>query len=430
LLGEQAVFRDKTRILGGQEWITTIEDNARSCRIMLVVIGPSWQTAAFMDGDRKGFPRLSDSQDWVRREIRLSLDAGNIVVPIRVNGASIPTENWLAGCGLGRLHGRQAVELNADDYDTHLARLLATLRAHCPELFAQVGPAGSGRRDFYQHVALPPNYVIRGPVISELVSVLLSDRATVALTSGVPSRPAALHGLGGIGKSVLARAACEHADVRAAFPDGILWTTLGQTPNIKSCLHEWIVALEITVPGVAPTVNVMAEALARAFERRACLLVVDDVWMAEQLRAFSVPGPRCRLLITTRNAALARQFGARIYPINAMSEGEAARLLEKWSDDHLADVPACTRNEILAKLGGLPLAIKLAGAQLQRTPADEWLATFDGTRAIEIGAGVLDRDGSISACLRLTMDALDARSCELGHRAPAVTRRAGPARAP
>ena len=37
----------------------------------------------------------------------------------------------------------------------------------------------------------------------------------------------ALHGMGGIGKSVVARALCDDPAVQAAFPDGILWATLG-----------------------------------------------------------------------------------------------------------------------------------------------------------------------------------------------------------
>src|SRR5437868_2972553 len=77
--GRDAVFRDQTRLQGGQDWTEQLQHNARSRRVMLVVIGASWQSAVFTDGDRKGFPRLSDPTDWVRREITLSLEAGNVV---------------------------------------------------------------------------------------------------------------------------------------------------------------------------------------------------------------------------------------------------------------------------------------------------------------------------------------------------------------
>lgn len=410
-LGRDAVFLDRTRLYGGQEWPAEIEDNARSCSIMLAMIGPAWQTAAFSDGDRRGFPRLSDSRDWVRREIELSLDAGNVVVPVYMNGAELPSENWLASCGLGRLFGRHGVRLNNDDYGSHLSRLLAVIRAHCPELATPGDPAPrSDRRDFYRHVALPPNYVLRESALAELVSVLLTDHKAVALTSAVLSRPAALHGMGGIGKSVLARAVCEHPQVQAAFPDGILWTTLGLNPNLKNCLREWLAVLGVTVSGSTPTINVLAEELARALASRSCLLIADDLCVADHLRVFGVMGPRCRLLVTTRNAGLARQFGARIHPVNTMTANEALRLLETWADGKLDDEPAAVKEAILARLGGLPLAIKLAGAHLQRFSAEEWLTSIAGGRGLDATLGDVDHEGIVTACFRLSMNALDESS--------------------
>lgn len=407
-LGRDAVFLDRTRLDGGQKWPAELEANARSCSIMLVMIGPAWQTAAFSDEDRKAFPRLYDSRDWVRREIELSLDADNVVIPVYMNGAKLPSEQWLASCGLGRLFGRQGVRLNNDDYGSHLSRLLALIRQHCPELSTPGQPAPrSGRRDFYRHVALPPNYVPRGQALADLVSVVLTDHKTVALTSGVLSRPAALHGMGGIGKSVLARAVCEDPQVQAAFPDGILWTTLGPTPNLKTRLREWLGVLGVTVSGATSTVNVLAEDLAEALAARSCLLIVDDLWVADHLRVFAVTGPRCRLLVTTRNAGLARQFGARIHPVNAMALDEALRLLETWADGKLDGEPAAVKQAILARLGGLPLAIKLAGAHLQRSSAQEWLTSIAGAQGLDATLGDVDHEGIVTACLRLSMNALD-----------------------
>lgn len=413
-LGRDTVFLDKKRLYGGQEWPVELEANARSCPIMLAMIGPAWQTAAFSDGDRKGFPRLSDSRDWVRREIALSLDAGNVVVPVCMNGAELPSESWLTSCGLGPLFRKQRVRLSNDDYGVHLSRLLEVIRAHCPEVATPGAPAPkSGRRDFYRHVALPPNYVPRGAALAELVSVLLTGHKTVALTSAVLSRPAALHGMGGIGKSVLARAICEDPQVQAAFPDGILWTTLGLTPNLKNCLREWLTVLGVTVSGSAPTINVLAEALAGALASRSCLLIVDDLWEADHLRAFAVTGPRCRLLVTTRNASLARQFGARIHPVNAMAADEALRLLETWADGKLDRESAEVKQAILARLGGLPLAIKLAGAHLQRIPAQEWLTSIAGAHGLDATMGDVDHEGIVTACLRLSLNALDESSRSL-----------------
>ena len=53
----------------------------------------------------------------------------------------------------------------------------------------------------------------------------------------------AIYGLGGIGKSVLAAAVAHNRAVQARFPDGILWVTLGQNPDILPLLSGWVQAL-------------------------------------------------------------------------------------------------------------------------------------------------------------------------------------------
>src|SRR5438093_4488414 len=52
--GTDAVFRDKSRLEGGHDWTRELEENARDRRVMLVVIGATWQSASFPEGDWKG----------------------------------------------------------------------------------------------------------------------------------------------------------------------------------------------------------------------------------------------------------------------------------------------------------------------------------------------------------------------------------------
>ncbi len=91
----------------------------------------------------------------------------------------------------------------------------------------------STRCDFYQHISIPQNIVKREEVSREVREALLSDIPSVALTSALQyTKPNALHGMGGIGKSVIARTLCDDPKVQERFPDGILWVTLGQTARI------------------------------------------------------------------------------------------------------------------------------------------------------------------------------------------------------
>src|ERR1019366_4205639 len=132
--GHDLVFRDKSRLQKGHDWDQALEHNAKSRRVMLVIIGATWRSAADEDGDWQGAPRLFNPKDWVRKEITLALDEGNIVIPVFLNGAAPPSEGWLTNCQLQRLHKKQGVQLRTNDYKNDLANLIAELRKECPEL--------------------------------------------------------------------------------------------------------------------------------------------------------------------------------------------------------------------------------------------------------------------------------------------------------
>jgi hypothetical protein len=66
------------------------------------------------------------------------------------------------------------------------------------------------------------NYIHRSGPVQSLRTTLLADGGYrhIALT--------ALRGMGGIGKTVLAQAICHDEAVQQAFPDGILWVSVGR----------------------------------------------------------------------------------------------------------------------------------------------------------------------------------------------------------
>lgn len=260
----------------------------------------------------------------------------------------------------------------------------------------------SGRHDFYRHIPLPPNYIPRPELLAEVRERLLAGTVGLALTSAIQVKQAdVLHGMGGIGKSVLARALCDDPDVQAAFPDGILWATLGQTPDLTARLREWIETLGGIVGQTAPTLDQLRNTLAEALRDRACLLIVDDAWRKAHLEPFCAGGSSCRRLITTRDAALAEGLDAGVYPVPVMAPDQAVVLLEEWAG---AEVEAKVKAEIVKQLGYLPLAVRLAGAQLREKDPVEWLASFDArklkTRRVE---AVHD---SLEATFGLSLDAL------------------------
>lgn len=104
----------------------------------------------------------------------------------------------------------------------------------------------------------------------------------------------------------------------------------------------------------ALTSAVQADALqAQTLRDRAYLLIVDDAWRKEQVEPFLAGGPRCRLLLTTRDAELARDLGAGILPVPLLDEAQAVQLLEAWATPGLTDVAYSEKATAVQRLAGV-----------------------------------------------------------------------------
>ena len=128
---------------------------------------------------------------------------------------------------------------------------------------------------------------------------------------------------------------------------------------------------------------------------------MDDAWRKEHIEPFRAGGPACRLLITTRDAALTEDLGARVYPVPVMARDQAVALLEVWAQ---VEIEAEVKATIVKRLGCLPLAVQLAGAQLRKQKPDEWLANF---KARKLKARRVEKvHDSLEATFGLSLDAL------------------------
>lgn len=194
----------------------------------------------------------------------------------------------------------------------------------------------------------------------------LTDAIVLALTGpggGVPGTNTLVQGAGGFGKTTLAIDACHRAEVISAFPDGLLWTVLGEEPDLARVLADLYGLVTGSPPAVAGAEEI-GKALGRALAGRRCVLVVDDAWRADDLAPFlKLVGPV--LLITTRVRSLIEQTGQTGWPevpVDEMDESEAAGVLGRGLTldeamgealEHLAD-----------RLGCWPLLLDLANARL------------------------------------------------------------------
>jgi WD40 repeat protein len=200
---------------------------------------------------------------------------------------------------------------------------------------------------------LPPHFVERPAEYDALKNLLLrADRGgPVAITT-------ALAGAGGFGKTTLAAALCHDEDIVESFDDGILWVTLGQTPEVLGTLLTAYAALTGERPGFASAADAAFQ-LGQKLEERMCLLVIDDVWDAAHLRPFLRGGKSCARLFTTRDASIAAEASS--VQVDEMRDAEAVAMLVK----RVPSLDPGAARELARRLGEWPLALELAAAMMR-----------------------------------------------------------------
>jgi len=120
--GIDQVFKDVDSIEPGDDFVQVIANAVGSCDVLLALIGDQWLTAT----DATGRRRIDDPNDFVRLEIETALTRNIRVVPILVEGASMPGADDLPP-SLANLARRQALELSANRFNSDLSRLLRVL---------------------------------------------------------------------------------------------------------------------------------------------------------------------------------------------------------------------------------------------------------------------------------------------------------------
>jgi hypothetical protein len=120
--GRTAVFMDDDIPLGG-DFPRYIKENLNQCLVMIAVIGPDWA------GVSGAVRRIDHSRDFVRIEIEEALARGLTLLPVLINGATMPDVSELPPSIAG-LADRNAIVLNqGPDFNDQIGRLVKAIRA-------------------------------------------------------------------------------------------------------------------------------------------------------------------------------------------------------------------------------------------------------------------------------------------------------------
>jgi hypothetical protein len=120
--GEDRVFRDIDSIEPGLDFAEAIESAVGSSDVLIAVIGRNWLTAT----DPAGRKRLEDANDYVRLEIVAALQRNIRVIPLLVQGGSMPSADELPD-DLASLARRNAFELHDTSWRDDVRRLTGVL---------------------------------------------------------------------------------------------------------------------------------------------------------------------------------------------------------------------------------------------------------------------------------------------------------------
>jgi tetratricopeptide (TPR) repeat protein len=219
-------------------------------------------------------------------------------------------------------------------------------------------------------------------------------------------RTAALLGLGGLGKTQLAvEYAFRHRD---DYPGGVVWL------NADQDIEAQLVELAERARWVAPEVEhkfKLDVARRRVQSHPDCLVIFDNLEALDAVRAYMPKqGVESYLLVTSRT----EQPDFVSVPLNPLDKELSFRLLtQEAKQEPSGEAERRAADEIVEALGGLPLALELAGAYLRNRPVG-WaqyrdLLRHDFKSAVPYkfyGGGGTRHDADLYATLRMSEEAV------------------------
>ncbi|KAL2457481.1 putative disease resistance protein [Forsythia ovata] len=186
-----------------------------------------------------------------------------------------------------------------------------------------------------------------------------------------------VHGIGGSGKTTLARVICKDDQIKSYFNNRIFFLTVSQSPSVEQLSAKiWEKISGNTMVASGNMFSLVKPQYDMEISSRT-LLVLDDVWsqsVLEQLKNKIPAG--CKILVVSR-----LKFPLSVvdssYELELLREDEAMGLFCHFAFG-LSSIPFTADKqlvkEVVDECKGLPLALKVIGASLKGQPEMFWIS--------------------------------------------------------
>ncbi|CAL0332687.1 unnamed protein product [Lupinus luteus] len=185
-----------------------------------------------------------------------------------------------------------------------------------------------------------------------------------------------ISGIGGSGKTTLAREVCRDDLVRSYFKERILFLTVSQSPNVEQIrtkiwgfiMGNQNLSANYVIPQWMPQVECISEAPRR-------LIVLDDVWSLSVLGQLLYKSPGCIYVVVSRERF--QTICDATYEVELLNEEDALSLFCHHAFGQKSIPSAANENlvkQVVTECGRLPLALKVIGASLRDETEMFWLS--------------------------------------------------------
>ncbi|KAL6128649.1 hypothetical protein ACLB2K_072004 [Fragaria x ananassa] len=298
---------------------------------------------------------------------------------------------------------RYKIGSEIESITTKLSKLRLTMQSYDikQRKGSSEGASSYFARQTYPHVSEDHDVVGIGKEVEKLSTYLVEERS---------HRIVSIWGMGGLGKTTLAKKVYNHEKVKSYF-NYFAWICVSQQFEGIAIMKEIFIKLSGASDEQRKEIadlksDEIAERLYKFQRERKCLVVLDDIWTVEGWDSLKGGFPahdqetNSRIILTTRNQELASIAKENAYESHALSEDDAWNLFRKIAMSQMDETDSQIKSKkeelgkkMLRRCAGLPLAIiVLAGLLSKKDTVKEWEAVCENVDVYIRRGTDLDRE--------------------------------------